>query len=51
MPQIAFSLWFGRLQAERWDKQIEGDARSGGKLDQLADDAMRDHRAGRTFRL
>lgn len=47
----AFSLWFGRLQAERWDKQIEDDARVHGKLDQLAEEALRDHRAGRTSRL
>lgn len=29
-----FSEWFAELQADRWDKQIEADARAG-RLDEL----------------
>lgn len=47
----AFSLWFERLQAERWDQQLERDARSDSALDRLADQALKDHRARRTSRL
>ncbi|MCV3738118.1 hypothetical protein OCK02_18085 [Rhizobium sp. TRM96647] len=47
----AFSVWFEKLHAERWDQQFARDVLTGSKLDQLADDALRDHRAGRTSRL
>ena len=30
----AFAEWFAELQAERWDRQIEADAKAG-KLDRL----------------
>jgi hypothetical protein len=43
----AFTAWFEELQAERWDRQIEADAKAG-KLDKLAEKALADHRAGRT---
>lgn len=43
----AFAEWFEALQAARWDKQIETDV-SFGKLDQLADKALADFRAGKT---
>ena len=39
--------WFAELQAERWDRQIEEDAKAG-RLDKLADQALADLRAGRT---
>lgn len=42
----AFAEWFAELQAERWDKQIEADAKAG-KLDKLAEQALADIRAGR----
>jgi hypothetical protein len=43
----AFAKWFAELQAERWDRQIEADAKSD-KLHKLAEKALADHRAGRT---
>ncbi|CDX43171.1 conserved hypothetical protein [Mesorhizobium plurifarium] len=43
----AFAVWFEALQADLWDKQIEADARAG-PLDKLAEQALADHRAGRT---
>jgi len=33
-----------------WDRQIEADA-EGGKLDQLAEEALRDYREGKCIRL
>jgi hypothetical protein len=46
----AFSEWFEAFQEARWDQQIEADSATG-KLDQLADEALADFRAGRTRRL
>jgi len=43
----AFAEWFAELQAERWDRQIEADAKAG-KLDRLVEEALADHQAGRT---
>ena len=43
----AFAAWFEALQADIWDQQIEADAKSG-RLDKLAEQALADHRAGRT---
>ena len=37
--------WFRELDAEAWDQEIEADARSG-KLDTLAEEALRAHRSG-----
>jgi hypothetical protein len=42
----AFAKWFVELQAERWDQQIEADARAG-RLDKLAEKAKADLAAGR----
>ena len=42
-----FRAWFVEYDWAAWDRQIEGDA-SAGKLDDLADQARQDHRAGRT---
>jgi hypothetical protein len=39
--------WFMEQDAAAWDRQIEADAKAG-KLDALADEALRDHAAGRT---
>ncbi|MER9923804.1 hypothetical protein NKJ84_12775 [Mesorhizobium sp. M0048] len=43
----AFAAWFEALQADMWDREIEADAK-GGRLDKLAEQALADHRAGRT---
>ena len=42
-----FRAWFDAFDADRFDKQIEEDAKSG-KLDGLADAALEEHRKGRT---
>ena len=43
----AFRDWFEELMAQRFDEQIERDAKSG-KLDAMMKQALEDHRAGRT---
>lgn len=40
-----FRAWYARFDANAWDQQIEKDA-SSGKLDALADAALRAHTAG-----
>ena len=42
--------WFRRYDAEAWDRQIEEDA-AAGKIDELAEVALRQHRAGKTKEL
>lgn len=42
-----FRKWFQEYDAQQWDKQIEEDA-SSGKLDQLAQKALGDHKAGKS---
>ncbi len=42
-----FRDWFFEFDSQKWDAEIEIDARSG-RLDTLADEAIADHRAGRT---
>ena len=42
--------WLARFDAEVWDRQFEADVKTG-KLDALAEDALRDHRAGRSTKL
>ncbi len=39
--------WFADYDAAKWDLQIEADAKAG-KLDRLAEKALRDHAEGRT---
>jgi len=39
--------WFQSYLSDEWDKQIEADAKAG-KLDHLAQQALADHKAGRT---
>jgi len=41
-----FRSWIERFDAEVWDNQFEQDAKSG-KLDSLADEALRDSASGR----
>ncbi len=42
--------WLARFDAEVWDRQFEADVKAG-KLDVLASNALRDHRAGRSTKL
>ncbi|HEX3244851.1 MAG TPA: hypothetical protein VHX16_05560 [Chloroflexota bacterium] len=42
-----FRRWFEEFDAQNWDHQIESDVRAG-KLDALADAALREHRDGKT---
>ena len=43
----AFREWFQEYDAAEWDRQIEEDALAG-KFDKLAEEALADHKAGRT---
>ncbi len=45
-----FREWFLEFDADAWDRQLESDI-AAGKLDQLAEKAIRDHQAGRTTEL
>ncbi len=42
--------WFEELEAQKWDEQIERDAKSG-KLDKIAEQALKDYRAGKAREL
>ena len=42
--------WFDGQRADEWDRQIEEDARAG-KLDRFAENALREHREGKTIPL
>jgi hypothetical protein len=41
----AFRVWFAEYDAEVWDRQLEEDV-DAGRLDKLADEALRDLREG-----
>ena len=45
-----FRRWFEELDAELWDEQIKRDIKKG-KLDNLARQALEDHKQGRTKEL
>jgi hypothetical protein len=45
-----FRSWFAEFDMAQWDRQIEQDANAG-KLDSLIEQALKDHRAGRTREL
>jgi hypothetical protein len=45
-----FRRWFAEFDAAAWDREVERDA-TAGKLDALADEALRDHKAGKTTEL
>jgi hypothetical protein len=45
-----FRAWFDAFDSERFDKQIESDAKNG-KLDQPAEGAQREFREGRSREL
>jgi hypothetical protein len=42
--------WFIEYDAQAWDREIEADAKAG-KLDRLAEEALRDYGEGRTKRI
>ncbi len=42
-----FRAWFLEYDWAEWDRQLERDVQAG-KLDRLADKALRDHAAGKT---
>jgi hypothetical protein len=46
----AFRSWFAEFDAQAWDRQFEADVKAG-KLDALAERALRDHAAGRSTEL
>jgi hypothetical protein len=43
----SFRKWFAEFDAKLWDLQIQEDV-AAGRLDKLAREALRDHKAGRT---
>jgi hypothetical protein len=45
-----FRDWFAAFDAAEWDRQLERDV-TAGRLDSLAEAALRDHRAGRSQKL
>ena len=45
-----FREWFETFDAQRFDERIEQDAQAG-KLDRIADEALAEHRTGRTREL
>jgi hypothetical protein len=46
----AFREWFAKFDAEVWDRQFEADVKAG-KLDGLAERALREHASGRSIKL
>ena len=42
--------WFAEFHADAWDQQIADDV-AAGRLDKLAEQALADHKAGRTTTL
>jgi hypothetical protein len=46
----SFRQWFAAFDAEAWDRQFEADVRTG-RLDALAERALRDHAAGKSTKL
>jgi hypothetical protein len=45
-----FRMWFETFDAQRFDERIERGAKAG-RLDRMADEALAEHRAGRTREL
>jgi hypothetical protein len=43
----AFRRWYAAFDAESWDRQFEADVKAG-KLDALADEALRAHTSGQS---
>jgi len=46
----AFRDWFWKYDSDEWDKEIEKDVLAG-RLDKLANEAIAEHKAGRTKEL
>jgi hypothetical protein len=46
----AFRRWFSDFDYEVWDRRLESDVRAG-RLDRLAEEALRENRAGCTTEL
>jgi hypothetical protein len=42
-----FRTWYAAFDAEAWDREFEADVKAG-KLDALAEKALRDHSSGQT---
>jgi len=45
-----FRRWYAEFDARVWDRQFEADVKAG-KLDALAEKALRDHAAGKSTEL
>jgi hypothetical protein len=45
-----FRQWFAEFDAATWDAQLERDVRDG-KLDSLIEEALQDHKSGKTTEL
>ena len=45
--RASFRAWFAAFDAAEWDEQFEADV-AAGRLDQRAEEALADHRAGRS---
>ena len=43
----AFRRWYSAFDAEVWDRQFESDVKAG-RLDELADKALRSHASGQS---
>jgi hypothetical protein len=46
----AFRDWFRKYDSDEWDREIEADILAG-RLDSLANEAIAEHKAGRTKEL
>ena len=46
----AFRVWYAAFDAEAWDREFEADVKVG-KLDALADNALRAHHSGQSTKL
>jgi len=44
---LAFRRWFREYDSDEWDRQIEENVHAG-KLDKLAEEALAEHRAGKS---
>lgn len=47
---VEFRRWFTEFDAHLWDRQFEADVKAG-KLDALAENALRAHAAGQSTKL
>ena len=47
---VEFRRWYAEFDAQVWDRQFEADVKAG-KLDALAEKALREHAAGKSTEL